>query len=254
MVDIKRELAQKEFLNRENMVRHNPYNKEVAFFQSIQAGDKAMMNRLFTPLCSSAGYGKLSNNPIRNLKYHLVVSIAFITRYCIEGGLEEEKAYNMSDIYIQKLDTCATEESIHDLHKEVVDEFTKVMHEVKNKNLYSKPIVKCIDYIYSNLHNKISLDELAEEAQLSVGYLSKLFHSEVGITVSQYIVNKKIDAAKNLLISTEYTTIDIANYLNFSTESYFINVFKKYTGLTPKRFRSLYYRNKFSSEIVLEKQ
>ncbi len=248
MVDIEAELAKKEFLNREYMVRHNPYNKEVAFFQSIQSGDMHEMQRLFTPLCSSSGYGKLSNSPIRNLKYHLVVSVAFITRYCIEGGLEEEKAYNMSDIFIQKADSCADEESLHTLHKEVVEAFTKVMKELKNKRLYSKPIMRCIDYIYNNLHNRITLEELAREAELSEGYLSKLFHSEVGVTVVQYIVNKKIDAAKNLLISTEYSTVEVANYLNFSTESYFINVFKKYTGLTPKRFRALYYRNKFSVE------
>ena len=79
-----------------------------------------------------------------------------------------------------------------------------------------------------NLHNKISLDALADVSGLSPSYISKLFHSETGITIAQYIQNKRIDAAKNLLIFTEYTTTDIANYLNFSSESYFINVLKTY--------------------------
>ena len=92
---------------------------------------------------------------------------------------------------------------------------------------------------------KISLDALADVSGLSPSYISKLFHSETGITIAQYIQNKRIDAAKNLLIFTEYTTTDIANYLNFSSESYFINVFRRNCGLTPKKFRALHYRSNF---------
>jgi AraC-like DNA-binding protein len=245
-MSIDSELTHTAFNNREYMFKHIPYNKEVAFFQSIQSGDLRAVKRLFTPLCSTAGYGKLSENPLRNLKYHLVVSVAFITRYCIEGGLEEETAYNMSDIYIRRVDTCSDEESVHALHEEIVREFTRAMKNNSRHRLYSKPITKCIDYIYNNLHSRITLDSLAEEAGLSESYLSKLFHSEVGVTVVQYIMNKKIDAAKNLLIFSEYSAVEIANYLCFSSESYFISVFRRYTGLTPKRFRELYYRNKFS--------
>ena len=247
-MNIDSELTQTAFKNREYMVNHIPYNKEVAFFQSIQSGNLDDVHRLFTPLCSIPGYGKLSENPLRNLKYHLVVSVAFITRYCIEGGLEEETAYNMSDIYIQKIDVCSSEEEIHSLHKKLVDDFTRAMKNNNLKKLYSKPITRCIDYIYNNLHSPISLDELAAEAELSEGYLSKLFRKEVGVTIVQYIMSKRIDAAKNLLIFSEYSTVEIANYLCFSSESYFINVFKKLTGLTPKRFRELYYRNKFSAK------
>ena len=89
------------------------------------------------------------------------------------------------------------------------------------------------------------LDALADVSGLSPSYISKLFHSETGITIAQYIQNKRIDAAKNLLIFTEYTTTDIANYLNFSSESYFINVFRRNCGLTPKKFRALHYRSNF---------
>ena len=242
---IKEDLTRIEFRNREHLINHIPYDREMAFYQSIRNGDMEEMKRLFKPI-SGEGFGKLSENPLRNLKYHTIITVSFITRYCIEGGLEMEAAYNLSDIYIRKIDTCNSFESVAEIHKELCEAYVKRMQQVKTKHLYSKPITLCIDYIYDNLHSRILLEDLADTANLSPSYLSKLFHAEVGVTIAQYIADKKIDAAKNLLVFTEYTTTDISNYLCFSSESHFISVFKKSTGLTPKKFRTMNFRNKLT--------
>ncbi|MBQ2530561.1 MAG: helix-turn-helix transcriptional regulator, partial [Treponema sp.] len=121
-------------------------------------------------------------------------------------------------------------------------DYVKRMQSCKNSRRYSKPISRCIDYIYDNLHCKIQMEDLSHEAGLSKTYLSKLFHKETGKTVAQYIMEKKLDAAKNLLMFTEHSSLEIANYLNFSSESHFISVFKKSTGLTPKKFKQYNFR------------
>lgn len=238
---IKEDLTRTEFYNRENTQNHLPYDREIAFYQSIKNGDMEEMKRLFQPL-AVAGYGKLSGNILRNHKYHLIITVAFITRYCIEGGLEMETAYNLSDLYIRKIDVCSSLDELNELHVELTEEYVKRMQDCKTAHRYSKPVSRCIDYIYDNLHCKIQVDDLADEAGLSKTYLSKLFHKETGMTIVQYIMDKKLDAAKNLLMFTEHTTSEIANYLNFSSESHFINAFKKSTGLTPKKFKQYNFR------------
>ncbi|MCR5189112.1 MAG: helix-turn-helix domain-containing protein [Treponema sp.] len=240
---IKDELAKTEFYNREYSLSHIPYDKEMAFYQSIRNGDMEEMHRLFTPLCVE-GFGKLSENSLRNLKYHLIITIAFITRYCIEGGLEMENAYNLSDIYIRKIDTCNSEEELHQIHKELCESYVKRMQKNKSLARYSKPVQKIIDYIYDNLHEKIQLSALAQAAGLSESYISRLFHKETGSSISTYIIEKKVDAAKNLLIYTEYSTSEISNFLNFSSESHFISTFKSKAGTTPKKFRLYNFRKK----------
>lgn len=240
---IKDELAKTEFYNREYSLNHIPYDKEMSFYQSIRNGDMEEMQRLFTPLAVE-GFGKLSENPLRNLKYHLIITIAFITRYCIEGGLEMESAYNLSDIYIRKIDTCNSQDELHLIHKELCEAYVKRMQKAKPHIHYSKPVQLAIDYIYDNLHNKILLEDISNTAELSDSYLSKLFRKETGISVTEYIITKRVDAAKNLLMFTEYTTSEISNFLNFSSESHFIATFKKHTGLTPKKFRLYNFRNR----------
>ena len=84
---IQDELAKVEFKNREYLIKHISYDREMAFYQSIGNGDMEEMKRLFIPF-NVEGFGKLSENPLRNLKYHLIITVAMITRYVIEAGLE----------------------------------------------------------------------------------------------------------------------------------------------------------------------
>jgi len=155
-----------------------------------------------------------------------------------------EAAYNLSDIYIQSIDKCRTEDEINLLHREVVDDYAQRMSIIRKKNRYPKSVALCLDYIYDNLHTKISLEKLAEITKLSPAYLSKLFHKEVGLTVSEYITKKRIEAAGNMLKFSEYSCLDISEYLCFSSESHFIQVFKKHTGYTPKAYREKFFRTR----------
>lgn len=238
---INKELSYREFLQRENNMIHSPYEKEMEFYSSVRAGDSESVRKLYTPLCSE-GFGTLSKNTIRNLRYHLIITIAMVTRFCIEGGMESETAYTISDIYINKVDECESIDELTTLHKEVLFEFTDRMKAVSTEKIYSKPVLMSLDYIYDHLHEKIKLSDVSEHLSLSPQYLSKLFHKEVGVTVSQYITAKRIEVAKNMLRFSDYSPLDIGNYLHFSSHSHFIGTFKKYTGLTPKEYQEKYFR------------
>ncbi|MBQ8613865.1 MAG: helix-turn-helix domain-containing protein [Ruminiclostridium sp.] len=247
-MNINKKLSHLEFINREYNISHLSYEREMAFFDSIRDGKPDEAKRLFKPLdCEQMG--RLSSDNLRNLKYHLIISVALITRYCIEGGMEMETAYNLSDIYINSIDKCLTEEEVKLLHREVVDDYAQRMQLIHKNNIYPKPVILCLDYIYNNLHTKITLDKLAEVSHMSPTYISRLFHKEVGVTVSDYITRKRIEAAKNMLRYSEHTSIEITECLCFSSESHFIQVFKKHTGCTPKTYREKYFRTRKNREM-----
>ena len=242
--EMKRLLSQTEFKNREYMITHLSYDREMEFYQSLKMGNVEETMRLFKPL-SSEGLGKLSNDSLRNIKYHLIITIAFITRYCIEGGLNMEEAYNLSDIYINRVDRCMSERDVHAIHRELVDAYVHRMNKLHENRVFSRPVIVCIDYIYDNLHSKITLDDLSDITGLSAPYLSKLFHRETGMTIKQYTLGKKVEAAENLLKFSDYPCADISHYLGFGTESHFISVFKTYTKTTPKEYRDRFFRTRW---------
>ncbi len=242
-MNIEKKLSHVEFLNREYNVSHLSYERETEFFQSIKEGDPVRAKQLFKPFdCEEMG--RLSDDNLRNLKYHLIITVAFITRYCIEGGMEMETAYNLSDIYIRSIDKCHTEEEVNLLHREVVDDYAQRMSIIRKQNRYPKAVTLCLDYIYDNLHTRITLDKLTEVTKLSPAYLSKLFHREVGLTISGYIIKKRIQAAENMLKFSDYSCLEISEYLCFSSESHFIQVFRKHTGYTPKTYRKNFFRTR----------
>jgi len=239
-MDMSQKLTHQAFMNREEQISHLAYERESAFFQAIRDGNQEEVKRLFRPL-DAAGLGKLSEDPLRNHRYHLIITVALITRACIEGGMEMEEAYNLSDLYIRTIDRCRSIEEVALLHQELVLDYAQRMQFQRRKR-YPRAVTVCIDYIYDNLHKRLTLPDLAEAAGLSPGYLSRLFREEVGVPLSEYVTRKRIEAAENMLKYSEFSCLEIADYLCFSSESHFIQVFRKLTGYTPRRYREEFFR------------
>jgi AraC family transcriptional regulator len=244
-MNTERKLLHTEFLQRENELHHKLYGTEITFFEAVKAGNIKQVRECMSPL-DDRELGALSANPLRNIRYHLIITIAFITRFCIEGDMPTETAYNLSDLYIQKADLCASKAELSALHKKMIFDFTKRMSLLKKKNVHSRPISMCLDQIHASLHNPISIESLAARVNLNPTYLSTLFKKEMGVTINAYIRSKRIEVAKNMLRFSEYSSVDIGNYLAFNSHSYFIHVFKRETGLTPKEFREKSFRSSWN--------
>ena len=237
-----KELSHKIFLNREYSFKHSPFEKEFEFYDFVRMGDIDNVRRTMSPL-GSEGTGKLSSNSLQNLKYHFVITIALVTRFCVEGGMEMETAYTLSDLYINKADKAHTEAEIHSIHVDAINDYTARMERIQRQSVYSKPVITVMDYIYDNLHTKITEKDIASHTKLSTSYISRLFHKETGVTVSTYITVKRIEAAENMLKYSDFPPSEIGGYLAFSSHSHFISTFRKITGMTPGEYRKKYYRS-----------
>lgn len=240
--DISKKLAYMEFYTRETEDFHAPIENELEFFECIKRGLIEDVKKKYAPLASK-GHGVLSDDKLRNLKYHFVVTVAFATRACVEGGMERETAYNLSDLYIRQADKAIYEEEIVKLHKEAVLDFVTRMSKIPREHIYSKPVIGCYEYVYNNLNRQFTASEMADELGLTPQYLSKLFHKETGETLNHYIAKKRIQTACQMLKYSNYEASDIANFLAYSSHSHFIQCFKKELGITPKQYRNKYYHN-----------
>ncbi|HBB71789.1 MAG TPA: AraC family transcriptional regulator [Ruminococcus sp.] len=234
-----RYVAEHLFSQREEDFEHASFDREIAFYESICSGNIELVKVFSTPLCGE-GYGLLSEDPLRNLKYHYVISAALIARFCVNSGMTPEEAYNLSDIYIMKADKCRTQDEVHSAHTEMIESYTRNMRRVLNSGIYSKQVVKALDYISDHLHSRIMINDAAEYLQISPAHLSRLFKAETGIPFSTYVSKSKAEEAAKLLLFSEYTDLEISNLFCFSSQSHFITVFKKFIGVTPKEYKKQY--------------
>ena len=234
-----------ELENSELETLHRSPTVEYSFYNAVRSGDMeaVIKNCSEDEFIRLEGTGVLSRNALTNIKYHFDVTTAMLTRYCIDGGLEPEQAYRLSDFYILKMDSCKTIRQVADLHHEMAKDFTGKMILQKKSSILSKPVMQCVDYIYSHIKERITIQVLADHTGLSTNYLSRIFKQNLGVSVSDYIREQKIEKATHLLRYSNKSIVDIANYLAFSSQSHFIQTFENFTGLTPKKYRDKYYKN-----------
>lgn len=227
---------------REERRIHTGQREEESYYSNVARGDLAAVKKTLTDpdnaeLYNYPQYGRLSEDILRNIKYHFVIAVAMITRACAESGLERELAYTLSDLYIDKMDRMTSPRDILMLQNEMLLDFTEKMREISGRKKYSAQILKATDYIDAHLNESITAEKTAGYLKLSRSYLSELFRRETGVTLKKYICSEKVKAAANYLRFSDLSCSEISEYFCFASQSYFIKCFRDHFGCTPIEYR-----------------
>lgn len=107
-----------------------------------------------------------------------------------------------------------------------------------NSNTRSQ-VQKILLYIHNNFREDITLADIAAYSSFSPHYISQLFHSMTSSTLTQYITRLRLEYAKNLLFSTDYSITEICYKCGFHSFAHFLRSFKKHYGQSPAKYRSL---------------
>jgi AraC-like DNA-binding protein len=224
---------------REESKFHKTYLSEKYLGECVIRGDVAELKKAFSNYMNKGTAGKLSNNSMRHKKNILISVITMTTRSAIQGGLPEEEAFLMSDLYIQELEELTELEEIRTLAYNVMIDFADKVKQHRYCQVSYK-ILSCQKYIVNHLYEKLSVSEIAEELHMNISYLSSQFKKETGQTITNFIQEKRIEEARELILFSDYPFSRIYTLLNFTDQSHFIKIFKKYTGITPKKFQDQY--------------
>lgn len=224
--------------SRQEISFHTSYQWEKMLMECVKEGRKEDLVKNFTFPDFEGRLGVLSKKSHFRSQKNLVISIITVaTRYAIDGGLYPELAYTMSDLYIQGLEDIKYAIELQSYTREALCDFTDRVTEAKYQK-YTMPIIVCQSYIFKYLYEEISLGKIAKVVNMHQNYLSILFKKEVGMSITEYILIQKVEEAKKLLTHSDYSISEIYTWLNFYDQSHFTKVFKKYTGTTPKKFKS----------------
>lgn len=93
------------------------------------------------------------------------------------------------------------------------------------------------DFVDGNINEPILLDEVASEVHMSRYYLCRRFKKATGMTLTEYVTDRRVEMAKDMLANTSLRVADIAFEIGFQSLSQFNRCFRKITGITPTKFR-----------------
>lgn len=215
---------------------HNTYHYEQLYMDYIRSGNVEGLKAFFSN-AFSLQTGKLADNTLRQEKNILIVSVTLATRCAIEGGLDIESAYQLSDVYIQESEKLQSTEALYQMQYNMLLDFTRRVAQAQLPHDTTSDISKCIQYIKQHTNQAISTSDVAAYVGKSRSYLSHCFKKELGFEMREFIMRCKLEEAKSLLTYTDKSLSEISSYLCFSSQAYFQNVFKKKFGVTPNEYR-----------------
>ena len=228
-----------EIQNTTEEKQHLAYRDESRWAAQIENGTLEENENLMTPenLEKLEKIGPLaSSNSLKQFEYLAVTSTVLASRAAIRGGVDAYEAYRLSEVFLQRISKCTNTMEMLQIHSQVAVEFSKQVSLAK-ENRGHDCVEQCKDYIARYRTKKFSLEDVAEAVGKNPSYLSRVFSEQTGITMQEYALNIRLEAAANILCYSNEGIGDIAEYLNFSSQSYFGECFKKRYGVTPASYR-----------------
>lgn len=163
--------------------------------------------------------------------------------YMMHGVLgvlnEKEHRDRMEEkFYYAYMEARNFQQVIKNIYVSLDDYLAQQEKELKEK--LGKPLSEAIRFMKENYGKPISMENTAEAAGVSTGYLSKLFKRELDIGFNEYLTQIRLEKSQELLADTTMSVKEIALTVGYPDEKYYSRLFKKTTGIKPTDYRKLY--------------
>ena len=189
---------------------------------------------------SPAPYGQFASDSLRHYKNSMMVHIYIIRRAAHEGGLDEDLCMRLSEAYSQRCENARSIEELRQISQTLRLDFCRRVRDLRRVETGSATINKAIRYIHENRMEKLNATVIAASIGVTPTYLCSEFKNKTGKSIVDFILEEKIETARDLLLHSDHSLLEISTYLSFSSQNYFQTVFKKRTGCTPNEYRKKY--------------
>jgi len=210
-------------------------NIDEKLYDAIKIGDEASSHKIIQQIFESFKRNQVDIDIIQRACLEIFVNISTLM---VQLGQNPNILFNKTEIWTV-LKKHQTIESLQQLTYDVISAAISAIcfnRNTKNHELIEK--VKKI--IHENYHSDISLNEIAKQVYISPCYLSVIFSNETNTTYKNYIMQTRIEKAKELLVNSDLNIYEIADKVGYKSQKYFSFLFHKITGMMPTEYRAKY--------------
>ena len=206
------------------------HDKERLLLAALRRGDKNETSKILNDL-----FVILQSNGLSDMDFLKLYAIELTVLVYREAGSHEAEKYN----------NCLKRLSESETVKELCN---NIQYMINSLGLgvfsysgirHASALRRAERFIWENYTHKISLEEIAAASGLSAPYFSTIFREEMGKTLFSYLNQLRIEKASSLLRDSSLSIREIAITCGFEDQSWFSKIFRKYTGLSPGKYRML---------------
>lgn len=226
--------------NAQSRMRHmemmqTRYTMENTLMDAISHGQYHKVEVLFSQF-SLHNFEKRLSDSLRNIKNYCIISNTLFRKAAEKGGVHPYYLDEASSEFANRIEQLGSETEVAELMTEMAKAYCRLVRKQNMKN-YSALVQKAVVYIEGDLAGSLSLRVLAQDLNVNASYLSALFKKETGQTVTDYILQRRMELAAQLLKSTRLQVQTVAQNCGIVDVHYFTKLFKRHTGRTPREFR-----------------
>lgn len=181
-------------------------------------------------------YGK--GDSVNAVKYYLVSLSSMMARVLESNQHVASKAFTFNTACFMLIDEKLNDDNAIEVADMLIELYMHVLIDKKRPVLLHKTVNKVILYIDERVETSLTVEGIAEAFNISTSHLSRIFREHTGSTLVEYINIRKVEESQYHLRFSDKKIADISDQFFFCNQSYFTRIFKRYTGQTPKKFRS----------------
>jgi two-component system response regulator YesN len=164
------------------------------------------------------------------------LSLSFVLQDTARKQLEQDPDPQALTERISKLHECRSIDETYVWMKAETDRFLNSFYEWQSK--YSKNAVSgAIRYMEDHYSEQLSLQHVASQIHLNATYFSHLFKKETGCSFVNFLIELRMEKAKQLLSNTDMNVTEVSGMIGYDLPNYFAKLFKQFTGYSPKEYR-----------------
>lgn len=235
------------YLGKNRLIRYNDIKSNVSSIPEIQYAE--VSSRIITNLYSRNfdRAAAISLEIFESLKACKVYSrdLLFITCYNLlhqinEGlknhGMNGEKILGPSELLLNTVKELETIDEIEQYFRDMIYRCNDSFQDHEQDSI-RKIIESAVIFMKENYTKDISLEILSKRFNISQAYFCRLFKKELGVNFKDYLIELRLEKAKELLLSSEMKIYEVAGIVGYEDQRYFSELFKCKVGLTPLEYR-----------------
>lgn len=211
------------------------YAFENEMMHAVEHGQTQFEDR-FAASVYTESFERRASDPVRNAKNYAVIMNTLLRKAAERGGVHPIYLDQISSEYALQIENRSDFAEVSELMGEMFRTYCRLVREHTGKG-YSLLVQNTILMIDADISADISPRELAVVQNVTPAYLSTVFHRETGKTLSEYIRERRMAVAAQLLTATKLQIQTVALHCGIMDVQYFSKLFKKQYGVTPTQYR-----------------